>query len=135
MKNKEAEKYDILDYENINVAGIEGSKKRAKILFGQFEDIIFDVIDYFQESDKIVVFYDLSMTHIGKWREIPPTGIRVKIHGYNKFQFKDGKIYTITSMLSIFDLLKQLNKSTIDVNNEHQLNEYLDNIKAILASS
>ncbi|GAB3976278.1 ester cyclase [Spirosoma terrae] len=50
------------------------------------------VEDQVSEGNKTILKVKMSMTHIGSWRGIDPTGAQVMTEGYRFYRFQDGKI-------------------------------------------
>jgi predicted ester cyclase len=44
------------------------------------------------EDNKVMLKIDMALEHIGKWREIEPTGLTVHSIGYRYFRLENGKI-------------------------------------------
>jgi len=48
--------------------------------------------DQVTEGNKTVVQIRMQLKHIGTWRDIEATGIKLETTGYRFFEFRDGKI-------------------------------------------
>jgi len=44
------------------------------------------------EGNKAIIIIRMDLTHIGRWRDIEPTGIKVSAVGYRYFVMEEGKI-------------------------------------------
>lgn len=88
LNNKELDKSGLFVDKNY----VEEFNNTNKLLFEAFPDIKFTLKDIFQDSDKVVTFYDWSGTHQRLYRNISPTHKKVTVEGISIYELKDGKI-------------------------------------------
>lgn len=48
--------------------------------------------DHVIEGDKCILKIKMQLKHIGNWRDIAPTGVKLDTQGYRYFKLKDQKI-------------------------------------------
>ena len=72
-------------------ANAEGTKKWIIGTSASFEHETI-VEDQVTEGNKSIVRVRLMLKHIGRWRNIEPTGIDLSTVGYRYFRLRDGKI-------------------------------------------
>ena len=130
IRDPKAVDLDLMKEELMKITGIEGIKSRTELLLTQFDNIEFEMMDVVETKETVVVHYKVNMTHVGTWNEIPATGTKIMTYGFHLFKFKDNKIFSITGMLNLADILTQL--GTAIINEKEDLPEYLDNIRKLL---
>ncbi len=130
IKEPKAVDRDSMKEELMKITGIEGLKRRMQLFSEQFGDVNFQMIDVVETKETVVVHYKVTFTHIGTWNEIPATGTEILTYGFHLFKFKDGKIFSISGMLNVMNILSQLGNAIID--KKDNLPEYLDNIRKLL---
>lgn len=122
--------HDLMKEELMKITGIEGIKSRIRVLSEQFGNFNFDMMDVVETKETVVVHYKATMTHIGIWNDIPASGTEIITYGFHLFKFRDNKIFSITGMLNLTDILSQLGNAII--NNKEDLPEYLESIRKLL---
>lgn len=73
-----------------------------------FPDLKFKVVDMVAEDEKVVALWNISGTHKGEFRGIPPTGKRVSVDGITISQLADGKIMDSYVSLDLWSMMQQL---------------------------
>lgn len=63
------------------------------------------------EKDKSVLKIRMNLKHIGKWREIEPTGLEVQTVGYRLFKMEEGKILEHWALIDGQSIENQLRQS------------------------
>ncbi|MCE7736238.1 MAG: ester cyclase [Candidatus Heimdallarchaeota archaeon] len=121
---------DLMKEELMKITGIEGLKSRMQLFSEQFGDVNFQMMDVVETKETVVVHYKAIFTHIGTWNEIPASGTEISTYGFHLFKFKDDKIFSISGMLNVMDILSQLGKAIVD--EKENLPEYLDSIRKLL---
>ncbi|MFV2014191.1 MAG: ester cyclase [Candidatus Heimdallarchaeota archaeon] len=122
--------FDSMREEFRKITGIERIKTRIKLLSEQFGDFNFEMMEVVETKKTVVVHYKVTTTHIGTWNDIPATGTKISTYGFHLFKFKDDKIFSITGMLNLADILSQLGKAIITKKDD--LQDYLENIRKLL---
>ena len=69
--------------------------------------------DQVVEAEKIVLKIEMRLTHIGKWREIDPTGVTVSTTGYRFYHLKDNKIIAHWGAIDGTAIESQLRKAAV----------------------
>lgn len=130
MIHSEASEFNIMDHSKLHLPGVSGIRKRIEQLQEQFDDIQFDIFETVIQGNKVVLHYNMSMTHTGYWNGFPPSGKELKIIGVHLLYFENEKIVKIVPLLSIIDLLKQMG-SELEMTDE-DIMDYLNRVKTFL---
>lgn len=64
------------------------------------------------QGNKSVIKISMTLKHIGKWREIEPTGLEITTAGYRYFTISDGKIIGHWALIDGTSIENQLLAST-----------------------
>lgn len=73
-----------------------------------FPDYVFVIEDMVAESDTVIVRMRLHGTHLGSFRDLPPSGHHIDVAVYRSFQIVDGKIANHQGLLDTATLLRQI---------------------------
>jgi steroid delta-isomerase-like uncharacterized protein len=60
------------------------------------------------EGNTVAVQWDGTVTHLGEFQGIPPTGKKVSVSGINMYWFEDGKIAREWEQMDTMGMLQQL---------------------------
>ena len=88
--------------------GRDGLKRRVTLFRTGFPDIHFSVDLMVAETDKVVVQYTFSGTHLGQFLELQPTGNTISVTGVLIAQVSDGRIQSAFSVFDNGQLQQQL---------------------------
>jgi len=77
-----------------------------------FPDLKFKVLDMVAEGEKVVALWNISGTHKGEFRGIPPTGKKISVDGITISQLADGKIMDSYVSLDLWSMMQQLGAIT-----------------------
>lgn len=67
-------------------------KERYRLYWEAFPDLYYDVHELVAEGDWVVARLHYRGTHLGKLRDLEPTGKQIDVHQHLSFRFEDGKI-------------------------------------------
>ena len=73
-----------------------------------FPDVKFTVEDQIAEGDKVVTRVSFTATHKGEFRDIAPTGKKVKVTGVIIFKITNGKIAETWAEMDALSWMQQL---------------------------
>jgi steroid delta-isomerase-like uncharacterized protein len=87
-------------------------KERITRAFNNFSEAFPDIHitpeELIAEGDRVAVSWTFTGTHLGTYREIPPTGKRVEWKGIDLYTVGDGRITSLVRGADSLSLLKQL---------------------------
>lgn len=75
--------------------------------------------DQVTEGDKSVIRIRMIMRHIGNWRDIAPTGIKLHVFGYRHYKIQDGKIIEQWALIDGEAIERQLRDASIGCKVSH----------------
>jgi steroid delta-isomerase-like uncharacterized protein len=73
-----------------------------------FRGLTYTMLDVVADEEKAATYWRMNSTHVGTWRNIPPTNKDVSIEGITFYKFSDGKISEVKVQNDVFGLMKQL---------------------------
>lgn len=82
------------------------------MLLRAFPDIHVAVEDTIAEGDKIVFRNNVTGTHRGEFRGLPPTGKSISYGEVFIVRFADGKVAEVWGIVDVFSQMQQLNSGT-----------------------
>ncbi len=92
-------------------AGIAGTLRWIEAVGKSFahKTIIDEVVT---EADKVVLRLRMQLKHVGKWRDLEPTGAEVTTQGYRLFRVEGGKIIEQWALIDGEGIEKSLKDQT-----------------------
>jgi len=89
--------------------GLESFKKYESMFIKGFPDMHLTIKDIIAKDDKVWTRIEVTMTHTGEFRGIPPTGNKIKLKSFMIWRIADGKIVARESQVWDFmDFFKQI---------------------------
>ncbi|HEY6945083.1 MAG TPA: ester cyclase [Candidatus Acidoferrum sp.] len=88
--------------------GPEAYARNVTLYVRAFPDLKFTVLDIVAESEKVVALWNISGTHKGEFRRIPPTGKKISVDGITISQLANGKIMDSYVSLDMWTLMQQI---------------------------
>jgi steroid delta-isomerase-like uncharacterized protein len=88
--------------------GPDGYKQQVVRFTTAFPDLHFAIEDIFSEQDKLVVSWMISGTHEGEYEGIPPTDMKIFVHGITIHHIVDGKMLDSFVSWDALGLMRQL---------------------------
>ncbi|MGW8761591.1 ester cyclase [Streptomyces sp. NPDC055815] len=92
----------------MGATGREALKRVWEVLLRAFPDIHVAVEETIAEGDKVVSRNAVTGTHLGEYRDMPPTGKSVAYGEIFVFRFTDGRIAEIRGVVDVLTQLRQL---------------------------
>jgi steroid delta-isomerase-like uncharacterized protein len=71
--------------------GIDGYKQFVKLFLSAFPDVHFTIEDEISESEKVVIRWTVTGTHVGDLPDLPSTQKRISLSGISIARFIEGK--------------------------------------------
>ncbi|MFE7709297.1 ester cyclase [Streptomyces sp. NPDC057486] len=88
--------------------GAQALKHVWAVLLRAFPDLHVAVEDVIAKGDKVVCRNTVTGTHLGEYRDLPPTGKSVRYNEIFIFRFAGGRIAEIWGVVDVFSQLRQL---------------------------
>jgi len=89
--------------------GLQGLKEYRKEIFKSFPDLHLTIEQLVAEGDLVMARVQISGTHKGIYREIPPTNKKVTLYQYTTNRFNaEGKIVESWVLNDSYSMLRQL---------------------------
>ncbi|MDX2244222.1 MAG: ester cyclase [Leptolyngbyaceae cyanobacterium bins.302] len=90
------------------IPGVKAAKGFVLAFLDAFPDAYYAVEDTVAVGDRVVIRWDCTATHRGKFLNIDPTGQPIEVTGITIFQLKDGKISRLWNNWDTYGLMQQL---------------------------
>lgn len=90
------------------MAGLEFEKAMARIFFGAFSDMSWEMGDVMSQGDKVMLHFDGHGKHTGDFMGTAPTNKHVCMGGMMVARVKDGKIVESWEYFDAMGLMMQL---------------------------
>ena len=88
--------------------GIEGKKIQIAAFLKAFPDLNIRYNYQIAENDLVAGYYTMTGTHLGSLGEIPVTGRKINISGFDCLRFENGKVAEHRNVIDDLDFMKQL---------------------------
>lgn len=94
--------------------GVKGAKGPAgfgaplQALIRSFPDVEWHIEEIIAESDKVMIRWTLTGTHLATYQELPATGKKISIYGIGIFILRNGKVVSGTSYTDRLGFLQGL---------------------------
>ncbi|GAA3483022.1 ester cyclase [Streptomyces yanii] len=89
-------------------AGAQALKQVWAVLLRAFPDLHVAVEDVIAKGDRVVCRNTVTGTHLGEYRDLPPTGKSVRYNEIFIFRFVGGRIAEIWGVVDVFSQMRQL---------------------------
>ncbi len=89
-------------------AGIEGKRLQIAAFLKAFPDLHIRYNFQVAENDLVAGYYTMTGTHLGSLGEIPVTGRKINISGFDCLRFENGKVAEHRTVTDNLDFMKQL---------------------------
>ena len=93
--------------------GADAFKELVRRNRAAFRNLTYTVEDVVAGEDKAAAYWKMSGTHVGVWKNIPPTNKQVGIEGMTFFKFSNGKIIEAKVQNDVLGLMQQLDAISI----------------------
>ncbi len=93
---------------DLDYVGPESIRDSVNALCGAFPDGKFTIDDVIAEGDKVAIRFTVHATHMGPFRNIPPTGKQIVITGMRIYRIVDEKIVERWECIDQLGLMQQL---------------------------
>lgn len=100
--------YTSIHGDGVERHGAEVAVELAEIFAHAFPDLIFSIRNRYEHGDVVVTEHTMRGTHLGEFRDIPPTGRRINVAACNVAEVRDGKIYRERDYYDMLTFLHQL---------------------------
>ncbi|MFF1833499.1 ester cyclase [Streptomyces sp. NPDC058231] len=90
------------------VTGVQALKQVWTVLLRAFPDLHVAVEDVIAEGDKVVFRNTVTGTHLGEYRDLPPTGRPVRYDEIFIMRFAGGRIAEIWGVVDVYSQMRQL---------------------------
>ncbi|MFB6784948.1 ester cyclase [Streptomyces sp. NPDC056352] len=88
--------------------GTQALKQVWAVLLRAFPDLHVAIEDVIAKGDKVVFRNTVTGTHLGEYRDLPPTGKSVRYNEIFIFRFAGGRIAEIWGVVDVFSQMRQL---------------------------
>ncbi|MFE7331467.1 ester cyclase [Streptomyces sp. NPDC057565] len=88
--------------------GAQALKQVWAVLLRAFPDLHVAVEDVIAKGDRVVLRNTVTGTHLGEYRDLPPTGKSVRYNEIFIFRFAGGRIAEIWGVVDVFSQMRQL---------------------------
>ncbi|WP_327249084.1 ester cyclase [Streptomyces sp. NBC_01320] len=88
--------------------GAQALKQVWAVLLRAFPDLHVAIEDVIAKGDKVVFRNTVTGTHLGEYRDLPPTGKSVRYNEIFIFRFAGGRIAEIWGVVDVFSQMRQL---------------------------
>ncbi len=85
-----------------------GLKQFVTGLHTAFPDVEFTIEEVMTKEDRVMGYWTMRGTQLGPFQQLPPTGRRVTIAGFDLVRIVDGRIAEVWHLADVFGLLQQL---------------------------
>jgi len=100
------------DVDRLSEFWAESSRDEAeglhRLLTAAFPDLRVEIEDLVAEHDKVVARLVFSGTHLGLWRDIPPSGRPVRFGAIRIYRIENGKVVETWAHQDALGLLQQI---------------------------
>ena len=80
----------------------------VQAMHAAFPDWRIEVIDLIAEDNRVVAHWHGKVTHLGSFKEIPPSGKHIHVSGINIYHIEDGKIISEWEQTDTLGMLQQM---------------------------
>ncbi len=91
--------------------GVQGARDDYDLLTATFDHIRYELHDLVAEGDRVAVRWTASMTHVGPFENMPPTGRRVTLQGFSIYEVKAGRIAATWNLQDVARVRDQIAKA------------------------
>jgi predicted ester cyclase len=88
--------------------GVQALKQVWTVLLRAFPDLRVAIEDVISEGDKVVFRNTVTGTHLGEYRDLPPTGRSVRYQEIFIIRFAGGRVAEIWGVVDVFSQMRQL---------------------------
>lgn len=88
--------------------GPEGVKQVAQVVIGAFPDRQISHHEAIGEGDRVLIRWSMTGTHKGDLMDIPPTGKKMTLTGFDYFRMQGSKISEMWQEADQLSMLRQL---------------------------
>ena len=110
-------------------ATIDDIKKIVRRYLIAFPDLNLKIIDIVASDNRAIAYWVASMTHLGDFFGIKPTGKLIVLEGCFNFKMQDRKIIEYNVTFDTLKLFSDIGNAVIETGDDSRVQEYLSAIK------